>query len=653
LKIAPFALAAAAAVLATFAWAKTRVVPRAVVQVGGYDRAALGGDWPRAARADVDVAASGGGPRSLYYREAPFASSVRVPLVAEGPVDVAIRATARIRSGITVSRGGAVGAELIVPPGRWERVPGPWAVYTARVAAGPEPIEVHLGVRSRPLVGRVAEEAARPELLFDAISVSSPAGMRLTARACATAAAAPALLALFLALAGAAPAAVFAGAAAAALVTGISLGAAPVATVTAIPRLLPFALAAGLAAAWLVRAQASPRARAALSALTAAAAVTHGAVVFFPDHNPPDLDIHVRRTLDLAGVPFAYGAWLRYGSQLPTASQDIGAATAALGERTLIPYSPLPYLAYYALHAAGLDLFWAMTAANAALGAVLAPLAWLAARRLFGDFAGGVAAALSALDLALWHHVGRAHAPAVFGGALAAAALLYVARAADRMHARRTAASAAALLALAALGYSSVPVLLGLFGLVLLGLCVVDARALTRADRLGLGAALAAGGLAAGALFYFHYLPGLLAGARGVEAEPDLFPGRTFFIFHNESRQSLRLWALGLWIPLAAGIAAAPLALRRAPAWARPALVSWLAAWALLMLLKEPFLLPRLLRWAKEDLFLGPLLGLFLAGAVAALPGRAARLVAAAVVIGAALLLQARDFTYHASTLSL
>jgi hypothetical protein len=653
LRIASF-LAAAAAVLATFAWARALVLPRAVVQVGGFDRAALAGDWPRAARADVDEEAAGGGPRSLYFRAAPFASTLALPVLAEGPVDVAIRATARIRSGITVSRGGVASAETIVPAGRWEGFPGPWAVHVSRVAAAPgEPVEVHIGVRSRPLVGRVAEEAARPELLFDAIEVSSPSGLRLTGRACAMAAAAPALVALFLALVGASPAGVFAGAAAAGLAAAASLAAAPVATVAAIPRLLPFALAAGLAAAGLVRAQASPRTRAALAALTAAAAAAHGAVVFFPDHNPPDLDIHVRRTLDLAGLPSDYGAWLRYGSQLPTASQDIGAATAALGERTLIPYSPLPYLAYYALHAAGLDLFWAMTAANAALGAVLAPLAWLAARRLWGGLAGGIAAALSALDLALWHHVGRSHAPAVFGGVLAGAALLYVARRADLMHERRTAAAAAALLAAAALGYSSVPVLFGLFGIVLFALFAVDARALTRADRAGLAAALAGGGLAAGALFYFHYLPGLLAGAGGMEAVPDLFPGRTFFVFHNESRQNLRLWALGLWIPLLAGIAAAPFALRHAPAWARPVLWAWLAAWALVMLLKEPFLVPRLLRWAKEDLFVGPLLGLLLAGAVAAIPPRRLRWAAAALVIATAAWLQARDFTYHANTLRL
>jgi hypothetical protein len=646
--------AAALAVVATFAGASALRRPSVRVEVGGFDRAVLAGDWPRAARADVDADAARGGPTSFYHRAAPWSSTLRLPLVAVGPVTVAVRAATRIRSAIAVSSGGVAGEEVIVPPGRWERYPAPWDTYAAQApAAAGEPIEVHLGVRSRPLVGRIAEEAARPELLVDSIEVSSPEGLRLSWRACLVAAAAPALAALLLGLIGG-PLAAAGAAIAAAVVVGLALPAAPVETTTAIPRLAPFAVLAGLAAAGLARGPGVPkRTRAALAALTAASAAAHGAVVFFPNHNPPDLDIHVRRTLDLASVPAEYGAWLRYGSQLPTASQDIGAATAALGERTLIPYSPLPYVFYDALHRAGLDLFWAMTAANAALTALLAPLAWLLARRLWGDFAGGLAAILAALDLALWHHVGRSHAPAVFGAVLAGGAMLHLARRADAMHQRRASVMAAALLALAALGYSSAPVFLGLFGAVLLALFAVDAAGLPRADRAGLAAALVAGGLLAGALFYFHYVPGLLAGGRGIEAEPDLFPGRTFFVFHNESRQSLRLWALGLWIPLAAGAVAAPVALRRAPAWSRPVLLAWAASWALVMLLKEPFLLPRLLRWAKEDLFLAPLVVVLIAGAVAAIPSRAPRWAAAAVVVAVAAWLQVRDFAHHASSLRL
>jgi hypothetical protein len=230
-------------------------------------------------------------------------------------------------------------------------------------------------------------------------------------------------------------------------------------------------------------------------------------------------------------------------------------------------------------------------------------------------------------------------------------ALLYLVLRAGAIDTRRRATIAGMVLAVAVLGYSSLVVLFGLFGLVLLVLLAGDAAAFGTAARKGTAAALVIGGLLAGALFYFHYVPGLLRGARGVAGGADPFPGRTVFIFHNESKESVRLWAGGYGLLLAAGLAAAPLALRRGRAQARPILVSWLAAWALLMLLKEPFLLPKMLRWAKEDQFLSPLLCLFVGAGVAALPRAWMRWSVGGAVAAAALVVEARDFLLHANSL--
>jgi hypothetical protein len=73
----------------------------------------------------------------------------------------------------------------------------------------------------------------------------------------------------------------------------------------------------------------------------------------------------------------------------------------------------------------------------------------------------------------------------------------------------------------------------------------------------------------------------------------------------------------------------------------------------MIMLLKEPWLFPRLLRWAKEDQFLSPLLVLLVAGALGAIPRRGLRRSLAAVTLVTALWLQLRDYGHHAVSLRL
>jgi hypothetical protein len=82
-------------------------------------------------------------------------------------------------------------------------------------------------------------------------------------------------------------------------------------------------------------------------------------------------------------------------------------------------------------------------------------------------------------------------------------------------------------------------------------------------------------------------------------------------------------------------------------------LVAWLLAWAFVMVLKEPVLFPRLLRWAKEDQFLSPLVALVVAGAVWGLPRAWMKWAASAAAVATALALQLRDYWHHANSLRL
>jgi hypothetical protein len=602
----------------------------------------LAGAAARTHRVNVDAENAPERKLPFYHQALDAHARVRLPFAARsGEIALTVRGSAPDGAVLDASVVGGAPARVFLRPGPWRR-----DAFALGVPPGARTLDLRLAHDRLPGYGR-----GRSTLFVDYVEVAAPAGLRPTAAAVAVVAAVPVLLGGLLLVAGGGVAWAGATAAASAVVAVALFRLAPVPFLAAAPRLGTAALALGALTALLLRRPVSGRSRAVLVTLTVLGVVWHGSVAFFPNHNPPDRDIHVVRALDAGQVAWTYHDWLRYGSHLPTASQYAEKATLLFGEQALIPYSPLPALAYYALHRLGLDLDWAITVGNAALATAVAPVVWLVAARVWSAWAAWTAVLLYLVDLAVWHHVGRVHAPAAFAGALGTAALLYLVAAAPRLDQRRNVLLAAAALAVAALGYSSLAVLLFLFGLALFALLALDARALAPAARRGLAVAVVLGGLAAGLLYYFHYLPGVLRGAGAVEAEPDLFAARAYFVFRNEAKQSLRVWRLGFWLWTLAGLLAAPFALWRARATARPVLVAWLCAWALLMVLKDPLFFPRLLRWAKEDQFVSPLLGLFVAGAVAALPRPWMRAAAAAVAVAAAARIHWGDFVLHANTL--
>ena len=173
-----------------------------------------------------------------------------------------------------------------------------------------------------------------------------------------------------------------------------------------------------------------------------------------------------------------------------------------------------------------------MTAANAALAALLLPLAYLTAAAAVGRRSRRAwPRALAALDLALWHHLGRSHAPAVFGGRARPPPRSSISRGtrtrcAQPPRGRRRRRPAGRW---PRSGYSSL--------LVLLGPVRRRAAALLRAGRPGArragprrarrGARGRRPARGRAVLFPLRARPG--ARGAGVEAEPDLFPGRTFF----------------------------------------------------------------------------------------------------------------------------
>jgi len=579
--------------------------------------------------------------RDFYFRQLESGTSrVSIPLRSLGAFGIALRMDTTVRTRVDLLRENNSMAEAFVTT-------GPWAETAIAASLHPMPLDFTLRFEDAPLVGRSDPENFRRYL--DEVVLRSDHGFSLPWLSRFAGGLLVLGVVLFTTPAIGAVASGLTTIGLTALLCGLSF-LEPVALALALPRLVAFAFGAAVLIAFLSRTlRINWRSSTKLGLLGSTMVLAYGFLSFLPNHSPADLDIHIWRTLDVADVPMSWDAWMRYGSHYPTPSQIRGEATAALGEGPAIPYSPLPYLLFYAAHVQGLDLHWSMNAIQAVGLALLLPLIFALARSASDEQGGLLAAALMALDLATVHHLGRAHSPAVLGGALGLGCLLAFGLSLDYIREPGRWKAAAVLLGLGALGYSSTPLFYALFGLCFLGLALLRpaSRDFARPAALALGA----GGAFALVLFYGHYVPGLLSGGGSAALLSDPFPGRTFFIFHNESRQSLRLWRLGLFIPFLAALPALFLIAVRGPAALRLFLLSWAGAWAGIMVLKEPWAFPVLLRWAKEDFYAAPALALSVAIAIARLESRPARLGLTALSFAVAALLRFRDYGFHADSL--
>lgn len=586
---------------------------------------------------DAEVA---DGRRDFYFRqlEAPQ-STLSLPIRPRGPFRLGIRMDTTVRTRVDLLRGETVVGGTFVAPGPWGE---------SAIAGNLDLPVLDLLVRfdDAPLVRR--SDLSNFRRYIDEVTVRSERGFDLpwTSRL------AGGLLVLLL-VALASLTAGGAWAAVAAVVAPVILSALlfhdPVAISLALPRLIGFVAASAAVISLIGRGLRLRRASIAFLALLGSLMVfACGLLSFLPNHSPADLDIHIWRTVDLADVPMTYEGWFRYGSHYPTPSQIRGSATETLGGGPAIPYSPLPYVVFYGAHVLGLDLHWSMNAIEALSLSLLLPLILAFALRASTETGAFLAAALMALDLATIHHLGRAHSPAVVGGALGLGSLLAFGLALPELDRPGRWKVPALLLGLGALGYSSTPLFYALFGMAMMAFLLSgkETRGLLRPVALALGA----GGAIALVLYYGHYLPGLVGGGKTPLAS-DPYPGRTFFIFHNESRQSLRLWRLGLFVPFLAAIPATGLVIARGSAVVRSFLLAWLSAWAGIMLLKEPWGLPVLLRWAKEDFYVAPALALVIAIAIARLDSRPFRIALAALSVLTFLYLRVVDYGFHANTL--
>src|SRR5262245_32492095 len=203
------------------------------VAIGGFDTPYRGGPWGKALRVDLDPQASRDDRLTFYFRPLRDGAQLHVPVVPRGPLRVAFRARAMVRSSLGAFASGVPVPEVLVDTGPWDR----YVLEVPRSAARRDGIDLALFLRARPVVA--GAHAGRPEILVDEVTLQSDDGLVLAWPAGAWLAACPIAVALFARVLGHRPRTAWAAGLVAAAAVIVLARVAPLATLMAVPRLVP------------------------------------------------------------------------------------------------------------------------------------------------------------------------------------------------------------------------------------------------------------------------------------------------------------------------------------------------------------------------------------------------------------------------------
>jgi len=422
-----------------------------------------------------------------------------------------------------------------------------------------------------------------------------------------------------------------------------------------------------VARAWLPSAE--PNELAFVSRLFVAAALLHSALIFFPNHAPPDVPLHGIQVswldnLDVSVESLSlYSQLVSRGITEDAVTMEIGRDATRedlkelLGSRSdagyATPYPPFFYLTTYALSRPWDDIRFMLEFFPAILGALIVALTYFIARAIWSDvLIAKMSAILMCLEISLWHHVHRGHGPGVFGALFVVAFTCFLVVHVDALRTRRGVLLFGVLTTICLLSYTVTLVQLSIWTTVLIALLFVagsEERAL--AGRVAVGFAL--GGCLALAVFYGPYVvSALTSGGVLLDRAEAYEPPAELFFLRNQLRDGVRLLrngypvylllsAVGLWM------------LGRSDARRHHKMMLWAAVstYVALLILKDPDVMPRVFLHAKEHLFYAPFACLLGAVPLAAL-WRTKRLRAVVVAILLALsALAVHDQSWNANTL--
>jgi hypothetical protein len=377
----------------------------------------------------------------------------------------------------------------------------------------------------------------------------------------------------------------------------------------------------------------------------------HSLLIFFPNHLPPDVSNHLPQVEWLGDLKWTFDEVYRFSSS--SDPFDDGHVRPHFGVEYGAPYPPVFYLIVHGITFAHGDIRFLIEFLAVTVSAAMMVPVFLLARTLWRD--GRVARfaiILLALEISIWHHAHRVHAPGSLGELAVLFWLYFLAAREKDLSTRRGVLWFAAFTAVTALSYPASLVQVAIFS-AFMALLLWRAEGAGSRPLQGFVAALLIG--FAGA-FLLYYAPYAIAALRKSDLllDRDVYdPPATFWFLRNQMRDTVRILRNGY--PLYVGLSLAGFAIlprSGASSYHRKILVACGLTYATMLALKDPALFPMIFLHAKEDLFYAPVACLLSGLVLARLWAHARSTRALAILlVSVAALLQLRDQALNRDTL--
>src|SRR3990172_11898852 len=273
--------------------------------------------------------------------------------------------------------------------------------------------------------------------------------------------------------------------------------------------------------------------------MATAAILAHSALIFFPNHAPPDLWNHIPQVEWLSTLELHFDEIYRFSTS--SDPFDDGHVRPHFGVEYGAPYPPLFYLLTFAASSIHGDVrFLVEFLAVAVSLAMMVPL-YLIARTIWKDpRIATLALLLFALEVSVWHHAHRVHAPGNLGELFFLVWLYFVAAHRGLMSSTRGLARFAAVTMATALSYPAALVHASLLAaLAILCLSVGSEEERSSAKRVFAGVSLGLFGA-----FLVYYAPYALQAAQKANLllERRAYdPPASFFFLRNQMRDTVRI----------------------------------------------------------------------------------------------------------------